>query len=128
MLSFGIWMNLPPLVVSGCRYDAAFSGLKTVRKPLKSVFSSHVYHQYTVQLAVEKRDQVQAALKERGIPSMIYYPLPLQEQEVDEGRCRISGDLNVASRLSRSVLSLPIHTEMTEEEQAYIIESIKSVL
>ena len=110
------------------RYDAAFSGLKTVRKPLKSVFSSHVYHQYTVQLAVEKRDQVQAALKERGIPSMIYYPLPLQEQEVMRGRCRISGDLNVASRLSRSVLSLPIHTEMTEEEQAYIIESIKSVL
>ena len=107
------------------RYDAAFSGLKTVRKPLKSVFSSHVYHQYTVQLAVEKRDQVQAALKERGIPSMIYYPLPLQEQEVMRGRCRISGDLNVASRLSRS---LPIHTEMTEEEQAYIIESIKSVL
>ena len=56
---------------------------------------------------------------------MIYYPLPLQEQEVMRGRCRISGDLNVASRLSRSVLSLPIHTEMTEEEQAYIIESIK---
>lgn len=110
------------------RYDAAFSGLDAVRKPLKSAFSSHVYHQYTVQLAVEKRDQVQAALKERGIPSMIYYPLPLQEQEVMRGRCRISGDLNVASRLSRSVLSLPIHTEMTEEEQAYIIESIKSVL
>ena len=110
------------------RYDAAFSGLNAVRKPLKSAFSSHVYHQYTVQLAVEKRDQVQAALKERGIPSMIYYPLPLQEQEVMRGRCRISGDLNVASRLSRSVLSLPIHTEMTEEEQAYIIESIKSVL
>ncbi len=110
------------------RYDAAFSRLDAVRKPLKSAFSSHVYHQYTVQLAVEKRDQVQAALKERGIPSMIYYPLPLQEQEVMRGRCRISGDLNVASRLSRSVLSLPIHTEMTEEEQAYIIESIKSVL
>ena len=48
---------------------------------------------------------------------MIYYPLPLQEQEVMRGRCRISGDLNVASRLSRSVLSLPIHTEMTEEER-----------
>lgn len=45
------------------RYDAAFSGLDAVRKPLKSAFSSHVYHQYTVQLAVEKRDQVQAALK-----------------------------------------------------------------
>ena len=94
-------------------------------KPIKvasvTVSYTHlVYHQYTVQLAVEKRDQVQAALKERGIPSMIYYPLPLQEQEVMRGRCRISGDLNVASRLSRSVLSLPIHTEMTEEEQAYI--------
>lgn len=110
------------------RYDAAFVGLAAVREPLRSFFSSHVYHQYTIQLDVDKRNQVQAALKERGIPSMIYYPLPVQEQEVMKDRCRISGDLRVASRLSRSVLSLPIHTEMTEEEQTYIIESIKSVL
>lgn len=110
------------------RYDAAFTGWDAVRKPLKAAFSSHVYHQYTIQLDVDKRNQVQAALKERGIPSMVYYPLPLQEQEVMRDRCRISGDLSVASRLSRSVLSLPIHTEMSEEEQTYIIESIKSAL
>lgn len=109
-------------------YDAAFRGSDAVRAPQRSAFSSHVYHQYTIRLDADKRDRVQAALKERGVPSMIYYPLPLQEQEVMRGRCRISGDLDVASRLSRSVLSLPIHTEMTEEEQAYIIESIKSVL
>ena len=54
---------------------------------------------------------------------MIYYPLPLQEQEVMRGRCRISGDLNVASRLSRSVLSLPIHTEMTEVLSSQVKEA-----
>ena len=107
------------------RYDAAFSGLDAVRKPLKSAFSSHVYHQYTVQLAVEKRDQVQAALKERGIPSMIYYPLPLQQQEAFKPITRAAESLDMADQLAYSVLSLPIHTEMTPEQQDLVIERIK---
>ena len=107
------------------RYDAAFSGLDAVRKPLKSAFSSHVYHQYTVQLAVEKRDQVQAALKERGIPSMIYYPLPLQQQEAFKPITRAAESLDMAEQLAYSVLSLPIHTEMTPEQQDLVIERIK---
>lgn len=59
---------------------------------------------------------------------MIYYPLALHEQDMLRGKARIVGDLEGASLLSKSVLSLPIHTEMTGEEQTYIIESIKSLL
>lgn len=110
------------------RYDEALSTVDSLLLPTKSAFSSHVYHQYTLRVDPERRGDIQAALKERGIPTMIYYPLPLHQQEVMIGRCRTAGDLDVATMLSRSVLSLPIHTEMGEEEQAYIIESIKSVL
>ena len=116
------------------RYEAAqyytrrLSGIEGIITPAEMSYSTHVYHQYTLKVLNDRRDVLKKFLEEGGIPAMIYYPLPLQEQEVMRGRCRISGDLNVASRLSRSVLSLPIHTEMTEEEQAYIIESIKSVL
>ncbi len=109
-------------------YDTAFSETDTIRGPRKSAFSSHVYHQYTIRIDPDRRDLLQAELKGRGIPSMVYYPLPLQEQEVMKGRCRISGSLDVASLLSRTVLSLPIHTEMTEGEISHIIESIKSIL
>ena len=112
------------------KYTARLASLSDrIKTPVvpEGYYSS--WAQYTILLKdKDTRDKMQAKLKEKNIPSMIYYPLPLQEQEVMRGRCRISGDLNVASRLSRSVLSLPIHTEMTEEEQAYIIESIKSVL
>ena len=109
-------------------YTRRLSGFDGIITPAEMPYSTHVYHQYTLKVLNGRRDVLKKFLEEGGIPAMIYYPLPLQEQEVMRGRCRISGDLNVASRLSRSVLSLPIHTEMTEEEQAYIIESIKSVL
>lgn len=109
-------------------YDTAFKDTEHVLIPLISPFSSHVYHQYTIQLEAGKRDLMQESLKKKGIPTMIYYPLALHEQDMLRGKARIVGDLEVASLLSKSVLSLPIHTEMTGEEQTYIIESIKSLL
>lgn len=110
------------------RYDAALGAWAGITIPAKSARSTHVYHQYTIQLAEGQRERVQAGLRERGIPSMVYYPLPLQEQEVARGRCRTAGDLSVAARLSRRVLSLPIHTEMPEEQQNDIIESLRESL
>lgn len=110
------------------RYDEAFALVEGLLVPKRSSFSSHVYHQYTLQVAPEKRELLQRTLKEKGIPSMIYYPLPLHEQEAFKKVARISGSLEVADRLCRSVLSLPIHTEMDEEEQNKIIESVKSAL
>lgn len=110
------------------RYDAAFRTVKGLLKPERSPFSSHVYHQYTVQIEAGKRDLVQARLKDRGIPSMVYYPLPLQEQEAYKWIARAPESLEVATRLSRSVLSLPIHTEMKDEEQDYIIQAVKEIM
>ena len=110
-------------------YNEAFQAIKAFQLPLTSSYSTHVYHQYTIRWAEEgRRDEAKAALKAMGIPSMVYYPLPLQDQEVMRGQCRIAGSLENALRLSRTVLSLPIHTEMNEEELDYIIASLKSIV
>ena len=86
--------------------------------------STHVYHQYTLKIKGEKRDGLKAYLAEQGIPSMIYYPLPLQEQEAFKPITRAAESLDNSKACAYSVLSLPIHTEMTREVQDVIIESI----
>lgn len=113
------------------RYDEALASCKALILPKKSDFSTHVYHQYTVKLNPEYysdtakyRESLQASLKEKGIPTMVYYPLPLQAQEAYKWMVRTPVTLNEAVRLSQCVLSLPIHTEMTKEEQEYIIDTI----
>jgi Predicted pyridoxal phosphate-dependent enzyme apparently involved in regulation of cell wall biogenesis len=88
--------------------------------------SKHVFHQFTLQVPKEKRDALKQALQEAGVPSMIYYPVPLHRQEAFAGQCRIGGDLSVSEKLSETVLSLPMHTELTEEMQAFICKVIKN--
>lgn len=87
--------------------------------------STHVYHQYTLKIKNGKRDTLKQFLADAGIPSMIYYPLPLQEQEAFKPITRAAEDLNVSKDIAYSVLSLPVHTEMTHEVLEKIIESIK---
>lgn len=87
--------------------------------------STHVYHQYTLKIKNEKRDDLKAYLGEQGIPSMIYYPLPLQEQEAFKPIARSAESLEKSKECSCSVLSLSIHTEITKEIQDVIIEAIK---
>lgn len=110
------------------QYDAAFASVEGIQVPYHAPFSTHVYHQYTLQVEGGLRDALQAWLKEKGVPSMIYYPVPLQEQEAFREIARRSGTLDVAKRLCRSVLSLPIHTEMTQEEINYCIDSVREGL
>lgn len=88
--------------------------------------STHVYHQYTLKIKNNKRDELKAYLAEQGIPSMIYYPLPLQEQEAFKPITRAAEGLEYSKACAYSVLSLPIHTEMTAEVQDIIIESLCS--
>ena len=107
------------------RYDVAFATLPDVQIPWRAPYSTHVYHQYTVQVPAEKRTTWQAALKERGVPSMVYYPLSLTEQVVMQGKARIVGECPVAHRLSHSVLSLPIHTDMRADALQMLIHSVK---
>ena len=87
--------------------------------------STHVYHQYTLKIKNNKRDELKAYLAEQGIPSMIYYPLPLQEQEAFKPITRAAESLEKSKECAYSVLSLPIHTEMTKDIQDVVIESIK---
>jgi len=106
------------------RYDQALSQLSEISLPQKTSYSTHIYHQYTIQVKEGKRNALQAYLKEKDIQTIVYYPLPVQEQEAYKWVARPSGDLSVSVRLCKEVLSLPIHTEMTDTEQDYIIENI----
>ncbi len=86
--------------------------------------STHVYHQYTLKIKNNKRDELKAYLAEQGIPSMIYYPLPLQEQEAFKLITRAAESLEKSEACAYSVLSLPIHTEMTKDVQDMVINAI----
>lgn len=110
------------------QYDAAFSSVEGVCIPYRASFSTHVYHQYTLQVDGGLRDALQAWLKEKGVPSMVYYPVPLQDQEAFRTIARMGSTTDVSTRLCRSVLSLPIHTEMTPEEIRYCIDSVREGL
>lgn len=93
--------------------------------PDEMPFSTHVYHQYTLKVLDGKRDALKKYLEEADIPAMIYYPLPLQQQKAFLPIIRAAEALDVAEKLSYSVLSLPIHTEMTREQQDLVIFRIK---
>lgn len=90
--------------------------------------STHVYHQYTLKIKNGKRDALKQHLAESGIPSMIYYPLPLQEQEAFKGIARAGGELRTAKVLAESVLSLPMHTELSQEIQDWVIDGIRTFI
>lgn len=94
--------------------------------PVQMPYSTHVWHQYTLKVKGGRRDELKAFLAGQGIPSMIYYPLPLQEQEAFRPITRQPGSLDNAAYCASSVLSLPIHTEMTREIQDVIIDAVKS--
>ena len=86
--------------------------------------STHVYHQYTLKIKNGKRDALRQFLADAGVPSMIYYPLPLQEQEAFKPITHAAEDLNISKDIAYSVLSLPVHTEMIKEIQNSIIDRI----
>ncbi len=108
------------------RYDNALSGISGLKVPKRSKNSTHVFHQYTLQVADNKREDLMKHLAEKEIPSMIYYPLPVHEQEAFKPLIRISGDVSVAETHCKSVLSLPMHTELNMQQEDYIIKAVRS--
>jgi len=104
-------------------YDSGFSAIEALQTPYRVHFSSHVFHQYTLKVKDGRRDQLQSYLKEKGIPSIIYYPLPLYDQEAFRKDSNVQF-LPATDKLCKSVLSLPIHTEMSEGQIAYIVNSV----
>ncbi len=107
-------------------YDEAFAEIEELQTPVREKNSTHVFHQYTLQVKKGRRDALQNYLRENSIPSMIYYPVPLYRQDAFKQYVVPYFQLPVTERLCDAVLSLPIHTEMDGETQNYIIKSVKN--
>ena len=95
--------------------------------PERQAHSTHVFHQYTLRMTGIDRDSVQQQLKEKGIPSMIYYPVPLHMQKAYRDARYKEGDFPVAEKLVRCVLSLPMHTELDNEQLEYITQTLRAL-
>ena len=109
-------------------YDEALADIPALLTPRKNVHSTHSYHQYTIQVPAEKRDALQLFLKENGVASMIYYPIPLHLQKAYDIYGYKEGAFPVAEHLSRVVLSLPMHSELSDDVLTYISQKIHSFL
>ena len=101
-------------------YDDAFKNHRRLTTPHRSNNSRHVFHQYTLLVEGIKRDELHQFLADNGVPSMIYYPVPAHRQQMFASYNSSDIDLPVTDSLTEKVISLPIHTEM-EEEQLQLI-------
>ena len=106
-------------------YDQALKEISWLTLPARMPYSTHVFHQYTVRVGGGKRDELKKYLERHGVPTMIYYPIPLHLQKAYRQPSAPEGTFPVTEQLSKEVLSLPIHTEMTEEQLSYICDCIK---
>ncbi len=109
-------------------YNRALGNIEGLKIPERDENSSHIYHQYTMVLDQHNRDALKEHLSSREIPSMIYYPLPLHLQEAYSDLGYKKGDFPVTEELSSKVLSLPMHTELDEEQLNYIADAVKEFI
>jgi len=107
-------------------YDSAFANHPNIVAPKRFSNSNHVFHQYTLVLKNADRNKLREYLAELGIPAMIYYPVPLHLQKAYKDSRYKAGDFPVTEMLCDSVISLPIHTEMTEETLKLITDAVLS--
>jgi len=105
-------------------YDKTLSSIPELKVPVRSEFSTHVFHQYTIQVPAKSRNELKTWLKEKQIPSMIYYPVPLHLQLAYRDLGYQQGDMPVSEEHTRRVLSLPMHSELEEEQLNYISQQI----
>lgn len=107
-------------------YDKAFQNISWIKIPKRTAWSDHIFHQYTLIVEENKRDSLQKHLQEKNIPCMIYYPVPIHRQKAYSQYEFKDENFPVTEMLSGRVLSLPMHTEMTNEQLEYITESVVS--
>ncbi len=107
-------------------YDALFAGCDAVTTPYRDPNGTHVFHQYTIRVPADLRDDLQTHLKSLGIPTMIYYPVPLHQLGVYEALGYGEGSLPETERAGREVLSLPMHPELTLAQLRFIAESVQA--
>jgi dTDP-4-amino-4,6-dideoxygalactose transaminase len=110
--------------VAAGKYDSLLDGIDGLIFPQRQINSTHVFHQYTLKVLGGKRDALKKHLELAGIPAMIYYPVPLNEQEAYQAIGRVVGNLFVTQELCSSVLSIPMHTELKDEQIKFITDTI----
>jgi dTDP-4-amino-4,6-dideoxygalactose transaminase len=105
-------------------YDKAFASHSKITIPYRAPYSNHVFHQYTLILEGVDRDGLNRFLADKNIPSMIYYPVPAHRQKMFEGLGGNEYNLEATDWLTKRVISLPIHTELTTEQLEYITDQV----
>jgi dTDP-4-amino-4,6-dideoxygalactose transaminase len=109
-------------------YDKVFSDTDNVRTPVRAANSTHVFHQYTLVLNGVDREGLRKHLAEKGIPSMIYYPVPLHFQKAYKDERYSEGDFPATENLCEHVISLPMHTELSDEDLEYITSAVREYI
>jgi len=111
------------------RYDAGLANLPKLAPPARDPRSTHIFHQYVVTLPTEiQRNQFRAHLHQHGVPSTVYYPLPVHQQPAYAYLGYQQGQFPVAEQLCRTVLALPMHSTLTDEQVDYIVRVIQTGL
>ncbi|QAA76353.1 MAG: Aminotransferase, DegT/DnrJ/EryC1/StrS family [Candidatus Bipolaricaulis sibiricus] len=110
------------------RYDELLARVSGIVLPHRAAGRTHIFHQYTIRVADGKRDALREHLKAQGIGTEIYYPLPLHLQQCFAHLGYQEGDLPESEKASREALSLPMFPELTDEEQAFVTNAIRSFL
>lgn len=105
-------------------YDAAFAGNKNLITPFRDDNNKHVFHQYTLIVENINRDELHAKLAEMQVPTMIYYPVPAHRQNMFASFNSDATQLPVTDWLTERVISLPVHTEMDEDQLKYITDKV----
>ncbi|MGV2450629.1 MULTISPECIES: DegT/DnrJ/EryC1/StrS family aminotransferase [Chryseobacterium] len=104
-------------------YDEAFAGHPAILTPKRAENSTHVFHQYTLRILNGKRNELQKFLSEKDIPAMIYYPVALRKQKAYFQESNAADFVNT-DKLLDQVISLPMHTELDEEQLKYITDAV----
>ncbi len=105
-------------------YQENLQNIKGLRLPEASSYSTHTYHQYTLKVDSNSRDNLRKCLSDKQIPTAIYYPVPAHLQSAYQYLNYREGDFPVSERLCKEVISLPMHTEMTTEQLQFITQTI----
>ena len=109
-------------------YDTLLGNIPQLSLPARVPYSTHIYHQYTLILEGPDRDQLRDYLKSKDIPMMVYYPLPLHLQNAYKDLGYRNGDFPVTESLSKTVFSIPMHTELESAQIEYICHHIKTFI
>ena len=107
--------------VAAATYNELFKGADLIT-PSEAAYTRHIYHQYTIRLT--NRDHVDAALNQKKIPHAVFYPIPLHLQEAYAAAGKPKGSFPVTERIAGEVISLPMHTELTQEHQRAVAAAV----